>query len=152
MTIETTAPVTVLYAERTVRIPDIAPLSLTLCPELTQDAVRRGLSVTGPWIFVSHGLPGDGETRFTVEFCLPVSPADAAAGGGFPIRTLPALTCATRRFRGPTGALFSDGYGPLLRQIREAGHVPGGESREIYHRWTGPDSEDNEIELQFSIR
>ncbi|AJQ97087.1 hypothetical protein [Gynuella sunshinyii] len=59
--------------------------------------------------------------------------------------------CASTTFQGRLAGIFADGYQPLIEQIRSAGHIFTGESREIYHEWFGPDSEDNVIEIQFGI-
>ena len=151
MDIKNTDPVTVLSLERTVTIPQIASVSAELCPLIEEEAARHGLAVVGPWIFVSHGLPQDGRTAFRAAFCLPVS-AESAYEGACLLRPLEPIRCASRHFTGPLGALFSEGYGPLMRAAQAAGHVFTGESREVYHRWNGPDATDNVIEIQFGLR
>lgn len=151
MDIKKTDPVTVLSAERTLTIPDIASVSAELCPAMEKDAERCGLVVSGPWTFVSRGLPQDAHTAFRIEFCLPVS-TRGAYDGEYTLRTLEPIRCASRPHNGPLGTLFSDGYGPLLQAAQAAGHVFSGESREIYHHWNGPDAADNVIEIQFGLR
>ncbi|MCB8819937.1 hypothetical protein [Microvirga rosea] len=142
---------TVLSAERTITIPMIAHASAQLCPALLREAEQHGFLIDGPWIFVSHDLPTDQHTEFRVEFCLPVS-AGIPYQGNYALKSLAPILCASGRYNGPLQDLFSDGYGPLLRSITSAGHVLSGESREIYHRWQGPDLRDNQIEIQFGLR
>lgn len=151
MDIGKTDPVTVLSAEHTVTIPEIAALGAELCPLMEQDAARHGLAVNGPWTFVSHGLPQDGRTAFKVAFCLPVSGGDAY-DGAYALKRLEPIRCASRLYTGPLGTLFSDGYGPLVQAAQDAGHAFTGESREVYHRWSGADAVDNVIEIQFALR
>ncbi|QFU15807.1 hypothetical protein GDR74_05985 [Microvirga thermotolerans] len=151
MEIKMTNPITVLSAERMLTLPEVASASAELCPAMARDAERHGLTVDGPWIFVSHGLPKDSRTAFRIAFCLPVSVA-APYDGAYAVKTLEPMVCASGRHEGPLPTLFSDGYGPLLRAIEDAGHALSGESREIYHRWQGPDSAGNRIEIQFGLR
>lgn len=151
MEIKRTDPVTVLSAERMSTLADIASLSAELCPALTQDAERHGLVANGPWIFVSYNLPKDGQSPFRIEFCLPVS-ANSAYQGRYALKTLRSIDCAAAHHKGPLQTLFSEGYGPLLQEISTAGHELSGESREVYHRWSGPDGADNRIEIQFGLR
>lgn len=149
--IKTTAPMTVLSAERMITIPDVAAVGAELCPALMQDAERHGLAISGPWIFVSHGLPMDARTTFKIEFCLPVTMQDSYEGD-FELKTLGPMLCAAGHHEGPLRTLFSDGYGKLLQAITAAGHRFSGESREIYHRWQGPDATGNRIEIQFGLQ
>jgi len=148
--IKTTDRMTVLSAERTITIPEIATVSAELCPAMMKDAERHGLAVNGPWTFVSHDLPRDGHTAFRIEFCLPVD-TNASYQGGFALKSLEPIRCASRQHKGMLRNLFSDGYEPLLQAINTAGHTLSGESREIYHRWQGPDAADNQIEIQFGL-
>jgi len=143
--------ITVLSAERTIAIPAIATVSAEVCSALMEDAGRHGLMVNGPWTFVSHNLPRDNHTAFRVEFCLPVS-AGSAYQGRYALRVLEPILCASRHHQGPLQSLFSGGYGPLLQEVKTTGYALSGESREIYHRWQGPDAADNHIEVQFGLR
>lgn len=149
--IKTTAPMTVLSAERMITIPEVAAVSAELCPVIMQDAERHGLTITGPWIFVSYGFPKDAQTTFKIEFCLPVTIQDSYRGD-FVLKTLEPILCAAGQHKGPLRTLFSDGYGKLLQATTAAGHRFSGESREIYHRWQGPDAADNRIEIQFGLQ
>ena len=151
MEIKKTGLLTVLSAERTVTIPEVGAVSAELCPALMEDAERHGLMVSGPWTFVSHNLPRDGHTAFRIEFCLPVSASDSYRGS-YTLKTLEPILCTSRFHQGPLAQLFSDSYEPLLQAVNAAGHVLSGESREVYHRWQGPDAADNQIEVQFGLR
>jgi hypothetical protein len=71
-------------------------------------------------------------------------------GMGRSLKILPRF--ALGRVEGALRNLFSDGYGSLLQAINTAGHAPSGESREVYHRWQGPDAGDNQIEIQFGLQ
>jgi len=142
---------TVLSAERTITIPEIPVVSMELCPAMMEDAKQHGLVINGPWTFVSRDLPRDGHTAFRIEFCLPVS-TRSSYQGGYTLKTLDPILCASRQHRGALRSLFSDSYGPLLQAINSAGHALSGESREVYHNWQGPDAADNRIEIQFGLR
>lgn len=150
MEIKKTDFMTVLSAERMITIAEVAAVSAELCPAMMEEAEQHGLKVIGPWTFVSHGLPRDGNTTFRIEFCLPVS-AGGSYRGSYALKTLKPILCASRHYEGPLQRLFSDGYGPLLQAIDTAGHALSGESREVYHRWQGPDAPDNQIEIQFEL-
>ena len=151
MELKQTECMTVLSAERTITIPEISAVSAELCPTMAEDAEQHGLVIKGPWTFVSHNLPRDEHTAFRIEFCLPVS-AGGSYRGNYTLKSLEPILCASGQHNGALRSLFSDGYGPLLRAINTAGHALSGESREVYHRWRGPDAADNQIEIQFGLR
>lgn len=151
MELKTTDHRTMLSVERTITIPEIAGVSAELCPALAEDAERHGLTINGPWTFVAHNRPGDGRTAFRIEICLPVS-AGGPYRGKYTLKSLEPILCASCHYKGALRSLFSDGYDPLLRAITIAGHGLSGESREVYHRWRGPDAADNWIEIQIGLR
>jgi effector-binding domain-containing protein len=43
------------------------------------------------------------------------------------------------------------GYQPLIEEINAVNLECSGESREVYHTWEGPDSENNVVEIQFGL-
>jgi hypothetical protein len=88
-------------------------------------------------------MPRDTHTEFDLDFCLPVASDEPPA--------LPALCCARLMYEGPLAELFTGGYQPLLQAMAAAGLRASGESREIYHAWHGPESADNQIEIQIGI-
>ncbi|MGL6316463.1 hypothetical protein [Vibrio sp. WXL103] len=142
----------VLRIRRNVTIPEVGPQSVECCGKIYQKAEEIGLSVNGPWHFVSNGLPRDTETSFTVDFCLPVSGVSQLVDGDdIKLVTLDEFYCASRTFEGGLHQLFELGYQPLLAEINAVNGKYTGESREIYHQWVGPESDDNVVEIQFGL-
>ncbi|SOD97562.1 AraC family transcriptional regulator [Caenispirillum bisanense] len=142
MEIKDVAPLSVVRQHRRLTLPQVGPASVEACAAVAAEVEAAGLSVAGPWIFAARGLPRDTETAFDLDYCLPV------AGGS---DGLPALHCAAAIYEGPLTGLFSDGYAPLLAAIAAAGLRPTGDSREVYHRWEGPDSPANRVEIQIGV-
>lgn len=142
MEIKDVAPLSVVRQHRRLTLPEVGPAAAAAAAAVTAAAEAAGLSAAGPWIFAAHGLPRDKVTSFDLDYCLPVT-------GG--TDRLPALHCAAQVYEGPLSGLFSDGYAPLLAAIAAAGLRPTGESREVYHRWEGPDSAANRVEIQIAV-
>lgn len=142
MEIKDVAPLPVVRQHRRLTLPEVGPASVAACAAVTAAAEASGLSAAGPWIFAARGLPRDTVTSFDLDYCLPVT-------GG--TDRLPALHCAVLTYEGPLSGLFSDGYAPLLAAIGAAGLRPTGDSREVYHRWEGPDSPANRVEIQIGV-
>lgn len=142
MQIYSLAPITVLQRRERLSIAQIAAQAGPACTALRAEAEARDLVVNGPMIFQAWQMPQDAHGEFELNFCLPV------AGGD---QQLPALQCASTIHEGPLDELFSRGYRPLLEAIAAAGLRPTGESREVYHRWNGPEATDNRIEIQIGV-
>lgn len=143
MELHTTPPIPVLRRRQRLSLDAVGMHAAQAYAELHAEAQRRGLTIAGAPIFAARGLPQDAHTPFDLDFCLPVAGDD--------LLMLPALRCARRFYEGPLADLFTHGYGPLLQAMAEAGLRAGGQSREVYHVWHGPESPDNRIEIQIGL-
>ncbi|GLR49453.1 hypothetical protein KYK30_03240 [Shinella yambaruensis] len=54
------------------------------------------------------------------------------------LRHLEPTIVASRVHQGSLRTLFTQGYAPLVAEIKLSRHVFSGESREVYHGWNGP--------------
>lgn len=130
-------------------ISDIAAEAAARSSSIEEKIAASGLEPSGPWIFVSHNLPQDAETLFDWEIWRPVAglPNEATA---MEVEHIPSARVASRLFRGILAEIFTCGYLPLLTEIAGEGLALSGESREIYHQWSGPE-EQAEVEIQFVL-
>ena len=143
MEIHDIGTMTVLSRTRRLNVSQIGEEAALVYGELHAEAAARGLAVNGPAVFVARSMPQDAHTLFEIDFCLPV------AGDDLP--TLPPLRCARLIYEGPLANLFVQGYQTLLQSMADKGLTPNGESREVYHVWYGPESDDNRIEVQIGV-
>lgn len=150
MNIIETQDMWVLSASRRISIRDVATVSAELSPAMMTEVDELGLTTSGPWIFIAHGLPRDGKTPFDWRICLPIQ-RPAAYAGRFELMHLEPIIVASALHRGSLRTLFSKGYGPLVSEIERSRHVFSGESREVYHDWRGPGSPYHLIEIQFGL-
>jgi effector-binding domain-containing protein len=142
----------ILRIRRNLTIPEVGPQSAECCGRIYEKAEEIGACVVGPWHFISHRLPKDIETRFIVDFCLPISGITQVPNGDdIELDTLSDFYCASRTFEGSLHQLFEMGYQPLIEEINAVNLECSGESREVYHTWEGPDSENNVVEIQFGL-
>lgn len=150
MNIIETQDMWVLSASRRISIRDVATVSAELSPAMMTEVDELGLTTSGPWVFIAHGLPRDGKTPFDWRICLPIQ-RPAAYAGRFELMHLEPIIVASALHRGSLRTLFSKGYGPLVSEIERSRHVFSGESREVYHDWRGPGSPYHLIEIQFGL-
>lgn len=144
-------PMTVLYAEQELTIPEVGIYGEKYGSEIAEEVEIYGLCTAGPWVFISYNLPKNGRDRYRAQFCLPIANPEAYAGGKFSTRSLNSFSCAFVEYNGTIRQLFTKGYQPLVREIVAAKMNFTGESREVYHAWIGPNSLKNRIEIQFGI-
>lgn len=150
MNIIETQDMWVLSASRRISIRDVATVSAELSPAMMTEVDELGLTTSGLWVFIAHGLPRDGKTPFDWRICLPIQ-RPAAYAGRFELMHLEPIIVASALHRGSLRTLFSKGYGPLVSEIERSRHVFSGESREVYHDWRGPGSPYHLIEIQFGL-
>lgn len=151
MIVKATEDMWVLSAERVLTIPQVKAASRELAPQMQALATRLGLKVAGPWTFISRDLPRDGKTPFRWRICLPIEKAACGAVEGFEICHLEPIMVASADHHGSMRTLFSQGYGPLVAAIEASRHAFSGESREIYHHWSGQGGRYQRIEIQFGL-
>ncbi|HFG1603930.1 TPA: hypothetical protein ACGFXT_003509, partial [Vibrio cholerae] len=152
MELKTTHVGKVLTIERYLSIPEVGPESIVCCAKAHDTAKSLGLSIEGPWHFISFGIPRDTKTQFQVKFCLPVSgTSNELQSQDIKFEFLGPFYCASRSFQGNLNQLFELGYKPLVEEINNLNSTYTGESREVYHAWEGPESESNIVEIQFGL-
>ncbi|MBK8800893.1 MAG: GyrI-like domain-containing protein [Fibrobacteres bacterium] len=148
MQIKTVDPLTVVYSRQELSIREVGEASASILAQIQGEVDRAGVKPCGSWIFIHHNLPKNGSDKHVVEFCLPVDLPQGVTLG-FPTWTLEAFPCAWAHYQGAMRSFFTKGVQPLVKEMKTAGLSISSESREIYHRWAGPNSPENEIEIQF---
>ncbi len=142
----------VLFIRKRLTIPEIGRESMECCGRIHALAEQQGLDIVGPWNFISYDLPKDIDTEFFIEYCLPVSgDCDVIADDLVQAKTLSTFNCMSHTYEGALTGLFEEGYQPLLQHITAKGYAFTGESREVYHTWSAPESMENVVEIQFGV-
>ena len=113
---------------------------------------RLGIEPAGnEIIYVYHGCTGDPAQPFDLQICLPVvAVSDVRPDVPVTFTTLAPFRCVAGKYVGSM-----TGIGPAWMKmcsfIREDGHKPTSESREVYIKWVDFDSAENVTELQQGI-
>lgn len=146
-------PIQVLYATEDLTIQEIGKRGIKLCANIIEEIDKYKLSIIGPWTFISYGRDGNNDTFFKHEYCVPVENTENYKGI-FQIKTLQEIECAFIVYQGDLSEenFGGKGYRPLVDSIIKSGRNFTGESREVYHKWVSPESQDNIIEIQFGIK
>lgn len=147
---KTVSPISVMYVSQQTTIPQVGAVASEHCAAMLAEVESLGLNSNGQFIFVSHGIPQDHTTRFTLDLCLPAT-KPAHYTGKYRFKELSPFDCANIEVHGPLSNLFSHGYGPLIRELHANNVRLSGQSRELYLEWYGPDSCSNRIELQIGV-
>jgi hypothetical protein len=144
----------VLCASERITIPEIGAWGARLWPLIEAEMAHYKLSQTGPTVFVSHGRNGRVDQLFRHNFCVPIAPEVAEIyAGAFRVVPLPAVEHASVMLDGPfTPDAMAWAYSTCADLVRAAGRGFTGETREIYHRWSGPDAADNRVEIAIVCR
>ena len=97
------------------------------------------------------GYRGEREKSFTAELGVPVRKKSDEKKGGFYFREAPKFKCASIIIQGRVDKV-GESWMALVQQATDSGHIPSGESREVYLAWEGEESENNIIELQLGLQ
>lgn len=150
MLIKDTEEMWVLQVGRRLCIPEVRDFAAEYAPLIDRQISASNLTVVGPWHFISQWLPRDGKTPFDWRICRPVA-RPTAYDGSIELRHLEPIVVAARTHLGSLRTLYTQGYAPLIAEIEMSRHVFSGESREVYHDWSGPGSSYQRIAIQFGL-
>ncbi len=106
--------------------------------------------VTGPAIFVYHGATPDPTKKFTLEIGFQVDES-AKDWNDFKVKKLDEFRCASVLFGGSVQNMPA-AYQQVFADLTGAGHVPTGESRELYLMWEDETSVNNVVLIQIGIK
>ena len=107
----------------------------------------------GDMFYVYHGCNGDPAVEFDLEICLPISTGlepHVQPDPPIRLRTTTPFKCLAVDYVGPMSGIGSAWMG-LIQGVRDGGHKPIDQSREVYKKWIAFDSPDNITELQQGI-
>ncbi|QOV91966.1 GyrI-like domain-containing protein [Humisphaera borealis] len=102
-----------------------------------------GQHIIGPSMLIYTGMSGSLDEVFTLEVGFPVRP-DYQPAEGVQVRPLPAMKCLSVDFVGSMRSI-DKAYDKLIPAAQARKLKRTGEVREIYYRWNGHDSEENQL-------
>ena len=134
-------------------IPQIPAHSGPAIHRLFESLKRNGAKPAGSdIIYVYKGCNGDPTVEFDLEICLPVdSGLILEPEAPMELTTISPFQCAAMEYAGPMSTI-GQAWMNVVRWIREKGHTPTSQSREIYKKWISADSPENVTELQQGIQ
>lgn len=133
-----------------VTIPEIPTISRNEVDQMVAAIAAVGAVPVAPVTFIYHGADGTPTTKFQLDiaFALAAKPPETPAP--YEVVELPAFRCVATDYVGPMPEIMR-GYALLFAELEHQGLVHSGESREIYRKWIGFESEDNVTELQVGV-
>ncbi|MEI3807897.1 hypothetical protein V6R85_25640 [Agrobacterium sp. CCNWLW32] len=150
MEIKETQDLWVVREKARVRIPDVKKAAAIYALTIENRITDAGLAIAGPYMFISHHLPKESKTFFDWEICRPVKKPEGYAGK-LELVHLEPIMVASKVHQGSLRTLFTRGYAPLIAELDMSRYIYSGESREIYHGWSGPGASYHNIEIQFGL-
>ena len=148
MHIQTVGPIHYLYGSAETTLQDLMQPIGRFLPGLEQAASEGKIQVNGPAVFIYHNAQP--EKPFTIDIGFRVS-EQTKVFGEYKLRKTEPFHCATVLYTGPVSQIIK-AYDKLIQSIQAAGLNPGSESREFYLFWEGPDSPNNVVQIQISLR
>lgn len=146
-------PFTGLTAAARLTMPQIPIFAERATTNLMRLADAHRLALTGDPVFIYSGAGTGPHDLFTMQIALPV-PDDAAdqiqPTDDHAVKHFDAFKCFAVGYRGPMTHI-GDAYAPVMNALRDAGHTPLEQSREVYRRWVAYDSPENHVEIQLGI-
>jgi effector-binding domain-containing protein len=140
----------VVSSHDAVTIPEIPTISRNEVDQMVEAIAAVGAAPVAPVTFIYHGADGTRETRFHLDIAFPLAAKPAAAPEPYDVQEKPAFRCLSTDYVGPMPEIMR-GYALLFSEMKEQGLAYTGESREVYRKWIGFESEDNVTELQIGV-
>lgn len=145
-----------LAAAARLTMPQIPIFAERASTDLMRLADAHRLPLVDDPVFIYSGAGTGPHDLFTLQVALPVDPDHPAVVAFQPtddhaVKRFDAFRCFAAGYHGPMTHL-GDAYAPLMNALRDAGHTPLEQSREVYRRWVAYDAPDNHVEIQLGIR
>jgi effector-binding domain-containing protein len=134
-----------------VTIPEIPAITRGEVDQLIATIEQEGLVATSPVVFIYHGADGTPTTRFKFALAFPLAERPASVPEPYELVDAPTFKCLSTDFVGAMPDIMA-GYARLFDAVDELGLSFTGESREIYRKWIGFESDDNVTELQLGVK
>jgi effector-binding domain-containing protein len=134
-----------------VTIPEIPAIVRSDVDPLLATIEEEGMVPTSPVVFIYHGADGTPTTRFKFTLAFPLAERPASVPEPYELLDTPAFRCVSTDFVGAMQDIMG-GYARLFEAVDELGLAFTGESREIYRKWIGYESDDNVTELQLGVK
>ena len=134
-----------------VTIPEIPAIARNEVDQLLATIEEEGMVPTSPVVFIYHGADGTPTTRFKLTLAFPLAERPASVPEPYELLDTPAFKCVSLDFVGAMQDIMG-GYARLFDAVDELGLAFTGESREIYRKWVGYESDDNVTELQLGVK
>jgi effector-binding domain-containing protein len=134
-----------------VTIPEIPAIARNEVDQLIATIEEQGLVATSPVVFIYNGADGSPTTRFKLTLAFPLADRPESVPEPYEIVDAPTFRCVSTDFVGAIQDIMG-GYARLFDAVDELGLSFTGESREIYRKWVGYESDDNITELQLGVK
>ena len=148
---EVPATTFVVSSHDDVTIPEIPTIARNEVDQLIATIEHEGLVATSPVVFIYHGADGTPTTRFKLTLAFPLADRPASVPEPYELVDTPTFRCVSTDFVGAMPDILA-GYARLFDAVDELGLAFTGESREIYRKWVGYESDDNVTELQLGVK
>lgn len=150
MTVQTVPGQNFFYESARTTALDLQHTIDRITADLAQAVNDGTVSFVGPCTFVFRGRSAELRRPFTVEVGFAV-PEGTRPFGHFQVRKLPAFHCAVVTFSGP-GSLIDKAYDKLDPAVDAARLRRTDEVREVYLKWEGPDSPEDQILVGIGVK
>ena len=115
--------------------------------KILEEINEKGLTITGPQVWVYNGADGNPDTVFDLTVGFPVNPGNESEN----VKILESFKCTSIIHKGDWGK-FKETYDKIIGDVFKNGHQMTGESREIYHQVDFENTENNLTEIQIGIK
>jgi hypothetical protein len=134
-----------------VTIPEIATIARNEVDQMLVALEANGGVPAAPIHFIYHGADGTPTTPFRLTLAVPLATVPSHVPAPYELLDAPEFRCVATEFVGAMPDIMW-GYDRLFAAMREQNLGRTQESREIYKRWIGFESDDNVTELQIGVQ
>lgn len=118
--------------------------------QIMADTRKNGLSMAGAMVYVYNGCDDSPETIFELQMCLPVVD-NAGYKGAFEATELPEYPCLESMYVGSMPDLAIKGWAAFMAEAAGEQTSFSKEGREVYVKWVGFHSPENQVLLQMGL-
>ncbi len=142
-----------LAAAAELSVPQIPLFAERATTDLMRLADAHRLPIIAAPVFIYTGAGTAANDTFLLQIALPIPPDSDQniPDDRYAIKAFEAFKCLAFDYHGSLHHL-GEAYPPAMNALRDAGHTPMEQSREVYKRWIAYDAPQNVTEIQLGVR
>ena len=127
-------------------LKEVGSVAMQHLPKMYETLGKLGIGESEPSVFIYRGATGDMDKEFELEIAL-ITNQKKELDGPYQFSEVEPIKCVSADYKGSMPNIMKK-YDEIFAEIGKEGLSYTKEVREVYHKWVGEDSEENQTSAE----